>query len=57
MLSLDKPRDVTAYCKKLIDIFGKGGGFILSAGCTCPVDARPENIKAMVDTANNYYPY
>jgi len=57
MLSLGKPDDVSAYCKKLIDIVGEGGGFILSTGCTCPVDAKWENVKTMVDTAKNYYPF
>ncbi len=57
MMSLGKPEEVAAYCKKLIDIVGKDGGFILSTGCTCPVDARLENVKAMVDTAKNYYPH
>ena len=57
MLSLGKPEEITTYCKKLIDTVGKGGGFILSTGCTCPVDAKFENVKAMVDTAKNYYPH
>jgi hypothetical protein len=57
MLSLGTPDKITAYCEKLIDIVAKGGGFILGTGCTCPVDAKFENVKAMVDTAKNYYPY
>jgi hypothetical protein len=57
MLSLGKSEDVASYCKKLIDIVGKDGGFILSTGCTCPVDAKFENVKAMIDTAKDYYPY
>jgi hypothetical protein len=57
MLSLGKPEDVSAYCRKLIDVIGKGGGFILSTGCTCPVDAKYENVKAMIDTAKSYYPF
>ena len=56
LLSLAKPEDVVAYCRKLIDVVGKGGGFILSTGCTCPVDAKFENVKAMIDTAKNYSP-
>jgi hypothetical protein len=57
LLTLGKAEDVTTYCRKLIDNIGKGGGFILSTGCTCPVDAKYENVKAMVDTAKNYYPH
>ena len=42
---------MAAYCRKLIDIVGRDGGFILSNGCTCPVDAKLENVKAMIETA------
>jgi hypothetical protein len=54
LLSLGKPEEVSAYCRKLIDVVGKGGGFILSTGCMCPVDAKIENVKAMLETARNY---
>ncbi len=54
LLSLGTPEDVTAYCEKLIDVVGVGGGFILSTGCECPIDAKFENVKAMIDTAKNY---
>ena len=48
------PQEVEAYCRKLIDVVGRGGGFILSSGCSVPVDTRFENFKAMVDTAKSY---
>jgi uroporphyrinogen-III decarboxylase len=32
LFKLGTPRDIETYCKKLIDIVGKGGGFILAAG-------------------------
>jgi predicted amidohydrolase len=35
---------------------GRGGGFILSSGCFVPIDAKFENVKAMVDTAKNHAP-
>jgi hypothetical protein len=57
LLTLGKAEDVAAYCHRLIDNVGKGGGFVLSTGCTCPVDAKFENVKTMVDTAKNYYPH
>jgi len=56
MLSLGTPEQVETYCKKLIDFVGKRGGFILSTGCNCPIDAKFENLKAMIDTAKNYLP-
>jgi len=55
-LALGTPEDVTAYCEKLIDVVGKDGGFILSTGCECPVDAKFENVKAMVDSVKNHLP-
>jgi len=51
LLSLGRPEEVAVYCRKLIDIVGRDGGFILSTGCTCPVDAKLENVKAMIETA------
>ncbi len=57
LLTLGKPAEVVSYCQRLIDGVGKGGGFILSTGCTCPVDARFENVRAMFDTAKTYLPH
>lgn len=54
MLSLGNPADVTSYCKRLIDEVGDGGGFMLTTGCECPVDVKPENLRAMVETGRNY---
>jgi hypothetical protein len=47
------PDDIKAYCKKLIDIVGKGGGFIMDAS-TVIEDAKPENVKAMFDFTKEY---
>lgn len=54
--SLGTPREMEEYCGKLIDIVGKDSGFILSTGCTCPIDCKMENFKAMVNTARTHYP-
>ncbi|RJR52033.1 MAG: hypothetical protein C4576_03000 [Desulfobacteraceae bacterium] len=48
------PEDVVTYCRKLIDVVGKDGGFILDGGVGIPDDARIENVKAMFDTAREY---
>ena len=40
-------QDVKDYCKKLIDVVGKGGGFILSPRSSTD-EAKPENLKAMI---------
>ncbi len=44
--------EVEDYCRKLIDTFGKGGGFILTA--TCIDEANPANIKAMIEFVKKY---
>ncbi len=54
LLSLGKPDEVEAYCRKLIDEVGDGGGFMLTTGCECPIDVRPENLRAMVETGRTY---
>ena len=54
LFKLGTPQEVEAYCKRLIDEVGEGGGFILSSGCGIPHDARPENVQAMILTGMNY---
>jgi hypothetical protein len=46
------------YCKKLIDIVGEGGGFIIDGAVSgIPDEARPENVKAMTKTTKTYGVY
>ena len=54
LLSIGKPEDVEAYCKKLIDEVGGDGGFILSSGCEIPTAVKLDNWRAMVQTGRNY---
>ena len=56
MLSTGTPDDVKEYCKKLIDVVGKGGGFIMD-GSTVLDDAKYENVKAMVEFTKEYGVY
>jgi uroporphyrinogen-III decarboxylase len=53
LLQVGSPQDVEEYCKKLIKVCGKGGGFIL-ANSGGIYDAKPENMKAMVDSVKKY---
>jgi hypothetical protein len=48
MFSLGTPEEVSEYSKRLIREIGPGG-FILSSGCDVPIDAKYENVKAMVE--------
>lgn len=56
LLTHGTPDEVAEYCTRLIDVVGKGGGFILSSGCYVPVDAKFENVKAMIDCAKTHTP-
>ncbi len=48
LLSMGTPEEVYAYCKKLIEVIGEGGGFILDSGCELPYNSKPENVKALL---------
>lgn len=54
LLSLGTAEEASAYCRKLIEVVGKGGGFILGVGCGVPVDAKFANLKAMVDAPQTF---
>ena len=50
LLAQGEPDQVTEYCHKLIREIGSSGGFILSSGCEVPLDAKPENVSALVQS-------
>ena len=50
------PKDVKEYCRKLIETCGKGGGYILAAGCTAE-NPKLDNLRAMVEAAREYGTY
>jgi len=56
MLITGTPDDIKGYCKKLIDVVGKGGGFIMDSS-TVIDDAKPENVKAMFEFTKEYGVY
>jgi hypothetical protein len=47
--------EVEDYCRNLIDVCRKDGGFIMTA--TCLDEAAPENVKAMIDVTKSYGRY
>jgi len=51
------PDEVTAYCRQLIDTAGEGGGYIMATGVGIGRGAKPENIRAMIDTVDKYGVY
>jgi uroporphyrinogen-III decarboxylase len=50
LLALGTPGEVKEYIQRLIEEVGRGGGYILSSGCEVPVNARPENVRAMLES-------
>lgn len=54
LLSLGKPEEVEAYCKKLIDEVGDDGGLILGSGCSVPSAVKVDNFRAMIETGKNH---
>ncbi len=56
MLKLGSPEEVDEYCRHLIMELGADGGFIMSSGCTVPVDAKAENVRAMIQSVRRYRP-
>jgi uroporphyrinogen-III decarboxylase len=57
LLCLGTPEEVDVYCRQLIEDCAAGGGFVLSTECETPWNAKPENIKAMIDSASKYGQY
>lgn len=57
MLKKGTPEEVTADIKKLIGVVGEDSDFILSTGCDTPIDAEPENLRAMIETGRSYNPH
>lgn len=57
LLCTGTPEEVKEYCKKLIDVVGKGGGFIMDAAVGVPDEARIENVQAMAEVTREYGVY
>ena len=53
LLITGRPDDIKAYCRKLIETVGKGGGYIMAPGATAD-DSRMENLTAMLEAAKEY---
>ena len=56
LLVTSGPDQVKAYCRNLIEVAGKDGGFILSPGAQTEYP-KLENLKAMVQAAREYGVY
>lgn len=56
LLNLGTPQEVKDYVKKLIDVAGKDGGLIVQNGAFFD-EAKPENVKAMIQAGKEYGAY
>jgi uroporphyrinogen-III decarboxylase len=57
LLCAGSPSEVEEYCKKLIQVCGKNGGFILTSSTTGYGETKPQNVKAMIDSVEKYGRY
>jgi uroporphyrinogen-III decarboxylase len=57
ILCTGNPEQVKEYTKRLIDVVGKGGGYILNGDIGIPDEAKPENVRAMFDFTREYGVY
>jgi hypothetical protein len=55
LLQAGSSSEVEDYCRNLINLCGKDGGFIMTA--TALDEANPANVKAMIDITKNYGRY
>jgi uroporphyrinogen-III decarboxylase len=56
LLQMSDVAGVKEYCKWLIDVVGKDGGFIMGPGSVVD-EVKPENLKAMIDFTREYGKY
>ena len=54
---LGTPDEAKAECKKQIEAYGKGGGYILATGCEFPPNGSLLNAMAMMEAAKLYGRY
>jgi hypothetical protein len=56
LLRTGTPHEVKEYCRKLIEVCGEGGGFILTGGASID-KGNPDNLRAMTEAAEEYGVY
>jgi hypothetical protein len=57
LLVAGTPREVKEYCRNLIEVCGKGGGYLLACGTAGVDESKPENLRAMMEAAKEYGVY
>lgn len=54
LLARGRIEAVKKYCQELIEKIRPGSPFILSSGCDVPMDAKMENVQALIAVARSY---
>ena len=54
MLAFGTDNQVYDYVTSLINDCGSKTGLIISSGCDCPMNAKPENVNAMIQATMDY---
>jgi len=57
LLAHGTAQEVDAYCRRVIEEVGEGGGLVLSNACSAPHDSKIENIRAMIRASEKYGRY
>ena len=57
LLQIASPQEVEEFCKKLIKTCGKGGGFVVGTSARLTQEAKPQNVRAMIETVKKYGAY
>jgi uroporphyrinogen-III decarboxylase len=58
LMATGTPQQMDEYVRKLIEVCKEGGGLLIDGGVSGIVDeAKPENVKAMVDAVFKYGKY
>lgn len=56
-LSVGTPEDVRGEVRRLLSEIAPGGGYVLTSGNSLPTYARPDNVRAMIDTLKEFGEY
>ncbi len=56
LLAFGIAKEVKEYCRKLIEACAPGGGYVLTGG-TAVTEAKPENLRALMETSREYGVY
>jgi len=57
LLIMGSSQEVRDYCKKLVSVVGKGGGFMMDGASGIPDETKPQNLKAMEEATKEFGSY